>query len=205
MMKNVNRYLLLTKFMIFIFIAVGISTIIPPIQDLDLLILKKIISYRTHNATIFFKFITSFGSPMFFFPGTIALCIIYFFWQDVLGPLTVSLTMGSTYAIMEGLKQLFNRPRPIFDPLEPAKGFSFPSGHAMLCTVFLGLLAFWLIRKVCPRHRLLVIGIISALLLLIGLSRLYLGLHYPTDVVGGYTAGLAILSFSLAFMKKIKT
>ncbi|MEP7082540.1 MAG: phosphatase PAP2 family protein [Chloroflexota bacterium] len=74
------------------------------------------------------------------------------------------------------------------------RGFSFPSGHAALAMVAYGILAVVIGRSRLPRAvRAALIGALLLLVLLIGLSRIWLGVHYPTDVVAGWTAGAVIV------------
>jgi undecaprenyl-diphosphatase len=94
------------------------------------------------------------------------------------------------------LKGMFHRTRPTWDvPLLTARGWSFPSGHAMGSLVAYGMLAYLLVRdpKGRPPRMAIVAGAV-ALVLLIGLSRMYLGVHYFSDVVGGYAAGMVWLA-----------
>lgn len=98
-----------------------------------------------------------------------------------------------------GLKQVVARVRP--EPLDAgiaASGFSFPSGHAMLSLVTYGILAVVLWRSRLARgYRVAALGGLVALILLIGLSRVYLAAHYPTDVFAGWAAGIIVV---VAFM-----
>lgn len=91
------------------------------------------------------------------------------------------------------LKQLFSRPRPSVVPhLTEVMTQSFPSGHAMLsATVYLTLGG--LLAQLAERRRLkaYILGVALLLPFMVGLTRVYLGVHYPTDVVGGWVAGLA--------------
>jgi membrane-associated phospholipid phosphatase len=107
--------------------------------------------------------------------------------------------MGAALAGGEGLnwalKAAFERPRPWFaDPLASAGGFSFPSGHAMVSLTVYGALAFVVAASVGSRRaRLRVFASAAALVLAIGFSRVYLGVHYVSDVLAAYSAGLAWL------------
>lgn len=88
------------------------------------------------------------------------------------------------------LKLSFRRDRPLLDPELEAWGYSLPSGHAMGAMIFYGFLAYLLIRS--QRHWLIKISLcclFSTLILLIGLSRIYLNAHYFSDVVAGFVAG----------------
>ena len=93
---------------------------------------------------------------------------------------------------MHFLKALINRPRPDVVPaLSHATDASFPSGHAMLSAVVYLVLGAMLARLV-QRRRLKLFFLMLAIVLtfLIGLSRVYLGVHYPTDILAGWAAGL---------------
>jgi membrane-associated phospholipid phosphatase len=93
------------------------------------------------------------------------------------------------------LKAAFERPRPAFsDPIATASGFSFPSGHAMVSLTVYGALAFVIVATTKSRRaRVLVLATAAALVLAIGFSRLYLGVHYVSDVLAAYGAGIAWL------------
>jgi membrane-associated phospholipid phosphatase len=90
------------------------------------------------------------------------------------------------------LKHLFRRPRPIgADRFIHDASFSFPSGHAMGSLIGFAMMAYVLITFWPPagRHRAIIILSAIVLTLLVGASRLYLGVHYPTDVAAGFAAG----------------
>lgn len=88
------------------------------------------------------------------------------------------------------LKVAFARPRPPVPHLTTVGFYSFPSGHAMNAMVFYGILAY-LLTRITPSLALrrATLAVAAIVILLIGLSRLYLGVHYPSDVLGGYLAG----------------
>lgn len=104
--------------------------------------------------------------------------------------------LGGGEALNAVLKAAFERPRPSFsEPLATAAGFSFPSGHAMVSLTVYGALAFVIATSVGSRRaQLLVLISAIVLVLAIGFSRVYLGVHYASDVVAAYGAGLAWLS-----------
>ncbi len=91
------------------------------------------------------------------------------------------------------LKDLYGRPRPDLVPhLTHVSSSSFPSGHAMLSAVVYLTLGSLLARLVARRRaKLYFVGVALLLTLLVGCSRIYLGVHYPTDVAAGWTAGVA--------------
>jgi membrane-associated phospholipid phosphatase len=102
--------------------------------------------------------------------------------------------------LMNGLlKYAFHRSRPAWDdPILMLGTFSFPSGHAMAATLLYGFLVAFGVRKVQAwRWRVLAVLAAGLLVLLIGFSRLYLGVHYLSDVLGGMAAGSAWLALCL--------
>jgi len=105
----------------------------------------------------------------------------------------VILSIVGGVLMSEGLKQLFQRERPSIVPhLVTVHSLSFPSGHSMLSAVTYLTLGALLVKTVADRgSRLYVIFIAALLPLLVGLSRVFLGVHYPTDVLAGWCAGLA--------------
>ncbi len=108
------------------------------------------------------------------------------------------LLVGIGAALNLLLKDKFQVPRPDLAPLLDQSGYSFPSGHAMDSFVFYGvlpILVYHLTRHVGPT---ILAGLLAAILIfLIGFSRVYLGVHYPSDVVAGWIAGFWWLATAL--------
>ena len=106
--------------------------------------------------------------------------------------LVVACSAGGALAI-QVLKTFYDRGRPdVVSVLSPAGGLSFPSGHATISAALyltLGVLVAGSLEE--RRLRVYVVGAAAFLALLIGVSRVYLGVHYPTDVLAGWTLGLA--------------
>ena len=104
-------------------------------------------------------------------------------------------TIGVASLLNTGFKRWIERARPdVLDPLVLEHGFSFPSGHSMLGATAWGILAVVIARSDLP-VALKRVGVATcvALVALIGLSRVYLGVHYPSDVLAGWTAGAVIV------------
>ena len=133
--------------------------------------------------------ITWFGSVMFFVPASLLTPWVLQRRGHSRYAIELLLSMGGGFLLNELLKALFHRPRPT-TALIYQYGLSFPSGHAMMSMAFYGCLA-WLAVQHGRRW-----GWATALVafaLLIGLTRVFLHVHYPTDVVAGFCGGAAWL------------
>lgn len=99
------------------------------------------------------------------------------------------------------LKLAFHRVRPNLYFIKET-GYSFPSGHAMITTVFYGIILFLVFPLVTSRvWRNILVALAIFFTIAIGASRIYLGVHYPSDVLGSYLAGLCWLAFSIMIIK----
>lgn len=123
-----------------------------------------------------------------------------FFWFAAL----VSSVLGGVL-LNRLLKYAFHRPRPHFDdPILTLTSYSFPSGHTMTATVLYGVLAAYLVSRTRDwRCRALVILSAGLLIGLVGFSRIYLGAHYLSDVLGAMAEGLAWLSLCLTAVHSV--
>jgi membrane-associated phospholipid phosphatase len=94
----------------------------------------------------------------------------------------------------QGLKLIFVKPRPkLWTPLVVEHSYSFPSGHALGSLVLYGFLAVLLADRY-PRYRMGIYSGASSIIMAIGVSRLFLGVHYPTDIIAGYAVGFVWLT-----------
>jgi undecaprenyl-diphosphatase len=166
---------------------------------LDLLAANWIHDRATPTGVRLFSVLTRIGSPV-----TMAcLALVATVWLRIRGRVTLSTAWIAAYvggALIERiLKHEVHRHRPPFGVLR-LDSFSFPSGHALASTVGFGMLTYVLLRITRPTGRqstLAILGVI-ALLITIGVSRVYLGMHFPSDVIAGYAAGGAWLAICLA-------
>ena len=140
--------------------------------------------------TIVMKAITFLGNHKFLIPANLLLLGLLFYKKQKDLALTLLLVALSSLLLKLGLKELFGRSRPPDSMVEGITNFSFPSGHALMGVALYGLLIVLVARFVEHRitRRLLITGILL-LVLLIGFSRVYLRVHYATDVIAGYSIG----------------
>lgn len=147
----------------------------------------------THIARI----ITFFGSVSFIAAASIGTALILTLRRSWYRLLAFVLGMGGGSLLNILLKHFFHRQRPVLEnPLVTLSSFGFPSGHTMGSTLFYGLLAIivaYSVRK--SRWRVFISCAAALWVALIGLSRIYLGAHYLTDVLGAIAVGLAWLAF----------
>lgn len=128
--------------------------------------------------------------------------LLKYYWETLFCLLTLLSAI-----INSGIKFLINRPRPdenLVYILDHEMSPSYPSGHVVFFTVFYGfLIAAMFFTKKIPRFlRILTALISSALIILVSISRIYLGAHWVTDVIAGYLLGIALLSVVLYFYLK---
>lgn len=104
------------------------------------------------------------------------------------------------------LKELFQRERPNWERLVEAQGYSFPSGHAMVSAALYGLIGYFISRHLhrTGKSAWPAAALTIALVLCIGMSRVYLGVHYPSDVAAGFVAGGLWLMLSIRVYHFIK-
>jgi membrane protein DedA with SNARE-associated domain/membrane-associated phospholipid phosphatase len=177
-----------------------------PLVQFDLTIANVIYRHATPMGVAVAKGVSLLGSPGFIAAwGLVVVGLLLVRRRDLLlGGWVAALAGGGLLDI--ALKRVFHRTRPVWDvPLLTAVGWSFPSGHAMGSLVAYGMLAYLLVRQTHRRrHRLAIIACATLLILLIGLSRMCLGVHYFSDVIGGYAAGVVWLAACVSGLEVVR-
>ena len=149
------------------------------------------------------KLVTDLGSlPVL--GGLLVIAALYFVWRRQWKDLGLIVAAGLlTLALREGLKLLVHRARPELWQTEVHEdSYSFPSGHALGSVIAYGILVY-LIGRAFPRWRGTLWSIYVVLVALIGYSRLYLGVHWPTDVLGGWVIGAVALAGLIYWHRRI--
>ncbi|KIY23074.1 phosphatase PAP2 family protein [Mesobacillus subterraneus] len=188
----------------FSFIAVLIG--VGKVAEFDQALISFIRGFETPALTSIMKLFTFIGS----FPVVLVIfLIVSFIFYRVLKSRTeiflVAAVIVGTQVINLLLKLLFHRARPDIHLLIDVGGYSFPSGHAMSAFAVYGILTFVFWRHI-PKSigRISLIIGSSMFILFIGMSRIYLGVHYPSDIIGGYFASAAWLTVAIWFFQSYK-
>ena len=129
-----------------------------------------------------------------------ALAVLYLVWKrDWYWLICLMVTIPSGMLLNVLTKYVFHRARPSFDnPLLTLSSYSFPSGHVAGTTLFYGVLAAMLVSKIDTwRSRVIIVVTAIALIILVALSSVYLGVHYLSDVLGGFAESMAWLTLCL--------
>ena len=151
---------------------------------------KVLKNWESPGLTTFFKTITLLASA----PVLIFFCLLIFiFIKKRTYFYLVGLNLINTVILNTALKVLFRRERPIESIIEES-GYSFPSGHSMTSLAFYGFLIYLLYKSsIQKKLKILLITILGIIIMLIGTSRIYLGVHYLSDVLAGFSFTLAYL------------
>ena len=166
-----------------------------PIVRLDRQVADWLHDHRSAELTSLLRAVTTLGSAWVLVPlalGTVAYLLAKGARRRAV---LVALAIVGAEVLTLGLKTGFERRRPFFaDPLASESSFSFPSGHATVSLAVYGALAYLACRRLgnAAAGRAVLIGAVL-LVVLIGFSRLYLGVHFLSDVLAGLSAGLAWL------------
>lgn len=152
------------------------------------------------------KIFTFIGSTKFVI--ILSMFLIFFLYKVLKHRLELVLfitAIAGTAILNQLLKQWFHRIRPDFHRLIEIGGYSFPSGHAMSAFTLYVMISFLLWRHISSRRWRSILIFFSVLMILaIGISRIYLGVHYPSDIIGGYLASGVWVSMAVFFFQYYK-
>ena len=147
------------------------------------------------------KFITNFGGAIFL---SIATVMLFLFIKNKKIGLSIISNIVIITVLNQLLKRILQRPRPTEFRLVEEKGYSFPSGHSMVSMAFYGYLIYLIYRYIKNKYvKWTLITILSILICLIGISRIYLGVHYTSDVLGGFLLSISYLVVYISSIKKL--
>lgn len=149
------------------------------------------------------KIITKLSGTIFLI--TVAVLVLVFIKNKKQG-LAVAVNLALAPLTNQIVKQFFRRPRPDLSfRLIEETGFSFPSGHSMTSMAFYGFFIYLVYNNVKNKTvKWLLITLLSLVIVSVGFSRIYLGVHYTSDVLGGFAEGIAYLVLFITVCKKFE-
>ena len=189
-----NKCLKLTITMlisVFILLMIGYDNIF---QAFDLKIISCIQSLKNEYLTVFYKMITIIADTYQSAIITILIVAFLYIKKHYREALFLAITMSACGLSMPLLKNIFSRERPNFYRLIEISGYSFPSGHTTSATTMYLTLAIVVLSIMNKLNKYFIFSIAVIGIVIIGSSRIYLGVHYPTDVMAGICLGISIVS-----------
>lgn len=175
--KNYRRYLFLIPLVLFI--ADYLLIVNGWMKIIDQFVFESLRFFASDQLKEIFKIITNLGS----FWGILIVIFLVFLVNRKVSYICLGASIIQT-SLNRVIKAIVRRPRPNVDVFIRENNFSFPSGHAMAITCLYGLLIYYLYKSEI-RYRKLLIVICVLIIVLVSLSRVYLGVHYFSDIIGG--------------------
>ena len=195
--KVLNKKLLVAGISFTLFVVLTILVLLKVTNKIDLAIESYMISIRNETLTNFMIIITNIGGSYSLISLTFLAMLIAIIKQKRL-PLNTMINLVIVFLTSQLFKYIIHRPRPTGVFLTHATGYSYPSGHTMVSFAFFVFIACSLCEKVNNKTLKLLIKILTAILVItISFSRIYLGVHYLTDIIGSYLLGTTYLMIFL--------
>lgn len=185
-----------------LFLALAEDVFNKEIMNGDVIGYKFISTYLIRDSlTPVFKIITWFGSATCLIPLTIILFITI---KNKKTGLLVGANLIIITILNQALKIIVQRPRPTEYRIINETGYSFPSGHSMVSMAFYGFLIYLIYKNIKNKYlKISLMLILSILIIMIGISRIYLGVHYTSDVCAGFLVSLSYLIIYMNFANKL--
>lgn len=201
---NITAFIFL---LIFLIIASGVMTGSRWVEKIDLSLISLLQANVTETGASVIAILTNVGGVEEIIIFTLAAVIILFIRKMYVAGFWFGLTVFVSPGVLVSIiKLIVDRDRPDFLRLAFESSQSFPSGHSTASTVFYGLIAVSLILLIHTLWKRVLIGILAlALISFVMASRIYLGVHFPTDVLAGFSFGTASVLFSLVLYQSVRT
>ena len=196
-----KKKIFLTVFFLLLFLIVTCLTLTDNLTDFDNVIYNFLTNNRSIALDNYFKTMTKLANTI---SVEIIGCIFLFVLNNT-DKLKLISILGIAGLSNKILKVIIKRPRPSHLHLINERGFSFPSGHAMGSMALYGFLLYLVYKKVKNKYlKIMLMIFLSYIIITIGISRIYLGVHYPSDILGGYLLSLAIILGVEVIYNKVK-
>lgn len=193
-MSKVKKFWIWFVLFIIVFVLVSITENVynNDIMNIDVFMHDLVVNnLRSDYLTFIMLFITNFCNPIILL--LLSLIILIFSKDKKLG-LIILINLFVSILLNLIFKGIIQRDRPLEDFLIEESGYSFPSGHSMVSMAYYGLLMYFVFKKVDDKEiKYIIMFLLGFLILLIGFSRIYLGVHYASDVIGGFLISIVYL------------
>lgn len=191
---------------LFVFVYIADEMVAEQENHLDTQIVTIVNQHQSPAGTKFFETMTFFGSSNFLLPSYCILIAILLFEKRKKTALNVGIIGVSSTAILHLLKEIFKRHRPSNQLLMHVTGFSFPSGHSFSSFIFYTLIIYLIWQtKLSLSLKIFFAILFFSFAALIAFSRVYLHVHYPSDVVAGFCLSIIWLLLAFYLLRKKKS
>ena len=183
------------------FLAIAEDVFNKEIMNGDIIGYKLVSTFLISDfATPIAKFITNFGGAIFLITLTIVLLVLI---KNKKIGISIFSNLVIVTILNQLLKAILQRPRPTEYRIVEETGYSFPSGHSMVSMAFYGYLIYLIYKYVKNKYiKWISIVLLSILVCSIGISRIYLGVHYTSDVLGGFLISMSYLVIYISAVNK---
>ncbi len=183
------------------FLAIAEDVFNKEIMSGDIIGYKLVSTFLISDfATPIAKFITNFGGAIFLITLTIVLLVLI---KNKKIGISIFSNLVIVTILNQLLKAILQRPRPTEYRIVEETGYSFPSGHSMVSMAFYGYLIYLIYKYVKNKYiKWISIVLLSILVCSIGISRIYLGVHYTSDVLGGFLISMSYLVIYISAVNK---
>jgi undecaprenyl-diphosphatase len=171
----------------------------------DRKIFQWLAPYTTPALVSVMKFFTFFGSSTFLLPAYVVVIGYFLYKRKFNYSINIAVIACTSTALMYGLKKLFQRKRPDLPLIASLKTYSFPSGHALSSFIFCMMLAYVISKaNIGTPYKWAASILLLLFSLMIGMSRIILKVHYPTDVIAGFCLGLVWVLLSFGILRQLE-
>ena len=196
-----KRYIL-CGVLVVLFMVILVSILTERSMFIDTKIMGILPNFRGDTLTKIFKLITLFGESKIILVLVIVIAGILFFTKHKADAYMMCLNLANIVILNKGIKYLVRRPRPL-NMMVFEDGYSFPSGHSMLSIGVYGFLMYLIYKSnLEKKYKVIFMTLLSIIIVLTGISRMYLGVHYPSDVIGGFLITGAYLIVFISYIDR---
>jgi len=195
----------ITALLVFILYFLTHQLVLDKEGAFDMTVYEFLAGYTNSGNTKVFTFLTFFGSTKFLLPAYILLALYYIiFKKNNIRSFNIIAIGITSIALLYAVKGIFKRPRPPHPLIENVSGFSYPSGHSFSAFTFCGILIYILwqsqLSKTWKYMGTVVLFLFAAS---VALSRVYLHVHYASDVIAGFCLGALWLALCIYILRRV--